>query len=342
MAKLNIDFVLLDESVVMNGFRCKMSGARLEEFKRNPVMLVQHNRPKEYSGREDLMLPIGKWYDIRVEGVRLLAKPDFDDNDELAVKVQKKVEGGYMNAASIWVVPIKCSDDDADMLPGQHLPTFTEWSINEASIVDIPNCKNALAIRNEAGEPVRITLDATSENDTKLRDYLHTLIPQKNIPMLKAILAKLGLPENATEEQVTAKLAAVMTPANNALQTENESLKAQVIKLQGEINESKVTALLEEHKGKFPATEKENWQKLAAKDFDMAKQLLEGMKPTETMENKLSAQGSASSAELDTLIKLSGNELYMSGQLERLKSLSMEHFKLKYKEAFGCEYKGEK
>ena len=48
MGKLT--FVLHDESVNTYGFRMLTSGANLEEFKKNPVMLLNH---------DDYSLPIG-------------------------------------------------------------------------------------------------------------------------------------------------------------------------------------------------------------------------------------------------------------------------------------------
>lgn len=42
--------------------------------------------------------------------------------------------------------------------------------------------------------------------------------------------------------------------------------------------------------------------------------------------------------ELSDLIKLSGTDLYYKDKLERLKELSVPHFKIKYQEAFGLEY----
>ena len=61
MGKLT--FVLHDESVNTYGFRMLTSGANLEEFKKNPVMLLNH---------DDYSLPIGRWENIRVEGDLML------------------------------------------------------------------------------------------------------------------------------------------------------------------------------------------------------------------------------------------------------------------------------
>lgn len=336
MAKLDIDFTLLDDSVVRNGFRALMSGGDIEEFKKNPVMLLQHNRPKEYAGADDIMLPIGAWYDIRIDGNKLLAKPDFDDDDELAIKVQKKVEKKYLNAVSVWIDPFTVSDDPATMLPGQTLPTFTKWGILEASIVDIPNCKNALAIRNSAGN--RITLSGTLDKATA--EYLKTLTTQKTMDR-KLLCAKLGLDENATDAQISEKLVADKNAieASALLATENTNLKTEITRLKTEAETAKVEGLVDAAitASKLTATDREKYIKLAKADFDTTKEVIDGLKPYKSIESQLSA-GGENKAELDELVKLSGKELYVQGKLERLQALSPEQFKLKYKEAFGIEF----
>lgn len=350
MAKLNIDFVLLDESVVMYGFRALMTGAQLEAFQKNPVMLMMHARAEAGYAKpldQEAVLPIGKWYDIRVEGDKLLAKPEFDDDDEYALRIQKKVEKGYLNAASVWIDPIAATDEETLMLPGQVGPTITKWGLFEASIVDIPNCKNALAIRNSAGK--KVALNADAENGDVLT-YLTSLIPQSTNMDKKLMAVKLGLPETATDNEISTKLAAVM--AENAklpglneeitklkvnvtnLSTENEALKKEASEKKiGDLVDGAITAK------KLTAGEREKWLKLAAADFETTKELIESMKAFESVETRLAAGENGANPELAELLKLSGRELYMQGKFNKLKALSLEQFKLKYKEYFGTDYK---
>lgn len=340
MAKLNLDFTLIDESIVMYGFRALMSGAQIEDFKKNPVMLIQHNRPKDFAGKDDLMLPIGKWYDIRVEGNKLLAKPDFDDDDELAVKVQKKVEKGYLNGASIWIEPVGISEDKKDMLPGQSLPTLTKWGLLEASIVDIPNCRNSLAIRNSSGK--RIELNANTENE-EIKDYLKTILNNNKPTMDKKLLAvKLGLAEEATEQQISDKIGAILT-ANASVATltsENNNLKQEIVSLKTAADAARVDTLVDGavKEGKLTAEDAVTYKKLAVADFESTAALIAKMPGYESIAGKLGAGNDVDKAELDGLLKLSGIELYKNGSMERLQQISPAHFKLKYKEAFGVDY----
>ena len=94
MGKLT--FVLHDESVNTYGFRMLTSGANLEEFKKNPVMLLNH---------DDYSLPIGRWENIRVEGGKILADAVFDEGDARAAEVKRKVENDFIRMASIGAWP---------------------------------------------------------------------------------------------------------------------------------------------------------------------------------------------------------------------------------------------
>lgn len=346
MAKLDIDFVLIDESVVDYGFRALMSGAELDEFKANPVMLLLHLRGNEGYDRpkQDVMLPIGKWYDIRVEGSRLLAKPDFDDDDPLAKRVEAKVKKGYLNAASVWIDPITVSDDPDLMLPGQYGPSLSKWGVREGSIVDIPNCRGSLAIRNGAGTVLTLSSKDTTDKG-KVLEYLNSLLPAKNNNEMdnKKLAAALGLPETATEEQIFAKLSATNSAPNTQLAAENADLKKKLEDMEKTATETKVNALVDGaiKDLKLAAGDKDAYVKLATADYETTKALIEKMKPYESVANKLAGDATnvAHKAELEGLLKLSGKELWQSGKLERLKDLDKDNFKHKYKEAFNVEYK---
>ena len=161
---------------------------------------------------------------------------------------------------------------------------------------------------------------------------------------------KLGLSETATDAEITAKLTAVMADSAklavldtevtklkgdvSTLTTENQTLKAAAA-------EKQVTDLVDGaiNGKKLAAGDRENYIKLAKADYETTKALIDGMKAYESVENRLSGGGDSASAELQELVKLSGRELYMQGKFEKLKALSAEQYKLKYKEYFGSEPK---
>lgn len=185
-------FLLADEEVNGYGFRLLMSGVRLDRFASNPVMFFNHNRDE---------LPIGKWNSIQVENGELIAEPVFDAQDEEAVKVQGKVERGFLNGASVSISPLKVSDDPTLILPGQSLPTITEWEVEEASIVGVPGSKKALKL-NINGE----VIDLNGDSGEKVRTAFTQLLNSSNKSM-KRVLLKLSLSDSATEEQAVQSIA---------------------------------------------------------------------------------------------------------------------------------------
>lgn len=332
MAKLNIDFVLMDESVVMNGFRCLLSGYQSSGFDNNPVMHCQHVRPDD-ENKTSIVLPIGKWYDIRVEDNKLKAKPDFDDADPFAMDVQGKVERGYMNGASIWLDPMEVSGDSSLKLAGQKLPTITKWGILEASIVDIPNCRNALAVRGKDGDVTKLSAIA----DKEVKSYLDTLIIKKdnNMSLLKLAAQKLSLPDTSTEDEVMVKLEALITENKNVtkLKADKESAEAKIKTLEDAAVEAKITSLVQGaiDANKLAAGDKDKYIKLAKADFDTTKEILEGMKPYQTVERRMQSTGLSDEKQsrLGELMKLSYDKLLETDQLEELKAIDEASFKLK-------------
>ncbi len=139
-------FVLHDESVNTYGFRMLTSGVNLDEFRKNPVMLLNHN---------DYSLPIGRWENIRIDGGKILADAVFDEKDERAAEVMRKVDNDFIRMASIgaWP-PEEKSDAYSLMLPGQRYPTVTKWTVREASIVTIGANHNALAFYDKNTQEV--------------------------------------------------------------------------------------------------------------------------------------------------------------------------------------------
>ena len=354
MAKQSIPFTFIDESVVQYGFRVLMSGYQPGLFESNPVMLLMHNRAMGgFLGgavTNDVLLPVGKWDDVKVDGKKLVGYPDFDDDDPMAVKVEGKVVKGYLNGCSVALVPLAVSDEPELKLPGQTGPTVTKWEIQECSIVDIPNCRNSLAIRNASGK--QIHLSANNNNTGEVIELLNSLLPNKNKIMDKKILcAQLGLPETASDAEVTAKLAALndsaskvatLTAEKEQLLTAKTNAENEVIQLKAVQETAKLEKLVDDAIAvkKLAAGDRDKYLKLAKADYATTKELIDSIQPYESISQGLSAETNANATELQELLKLSGRDLYMEGKFGALKKLSMPHFKIKYKEYYGQEYAG--
>lgn len=259
-------FILSDESINSYGCRVLTSGIMLDDFRKNPVMFYNHNR---------MNLPIGKWKNIAVENGKLVAEPDFDPNDELALQVADKVSQGILNACSIGIDAITMSDDPKDLEKGQTRPTIIKSRIFEASIVDIPSNANALKLCFESDKGIVLSGAIPQE-------LLNRQLPILKSTSMKEIALSLGLPENATEQEILAKI---------------NSNKALALSKEGN-TEAGIKALLAlaEPKG----LKKETVEKLAKADFDATVEMVLSFQAPETTARD--AEGKTSEERLSHLL----------------------------------------
>ncbi len=273
-------FVLHDETVNTYGFRMLTSGADLTEFKKNPVMLLNHN---------DWDLPIGKWVNIRVEDGKILADADFDLNDEKAQKIADKVDNDFIKAASIgaWP-PLEVSDNDELKLPGQTGVTVTKWVAREASIVPIGANHNALALYDDKGEKVNLqdkdALLKLMDISTKPKQDMD----KKDVVMLAAIV---GLKDDATADAIRGKMQDIIE-LNDTLKQENKALQDKVDTFETEKKNklkaeavSLVDAAVKD--GRLNAKGKDAMLKLFDNDFEAGKQALEAMATPESITKRI-------------------------------------------------------
>lgn len=146
-----IRFVAATEGVKRDGVDLRMQGAELERFRANPVILFGHNA----WGRQNL--PIGRADNVGVEGNALKMDIEFDQEDEFARTVERKIRAGFLNAVSIGF------DVRGWEKPGQNLwngGVATKWELFETSVVPVPMDEKATV---EAGR---------SLHDENIRQYI--------------------------------------------------------------------------------------------------------------------------------------------------------------------------
>lgn len=290
-------FVLSTEEINRYGFRVLTSGIDFSDFAKNPIMLYNHQRSMGYD--TERLLPIGKWDNIRIEGGNLVADAVFDDNDEFAVSVKDKVEQGMLNAASISFDVRAISEEPVNMLPGQTRPTVTKCAILEASVTDLPGNAGCLKM-NFPKEGISLSGDVKPE-------FLNGVLPLVKLSLnenrnMKKIALKLGLNEDATEEQVLAAIEQKLSVATSANDAAREKM---------------TTSLLAFGKAKGVITDKNEgaYKTLAVADFNSTLALINDEKapaaetaPVETKEavkhesiadaiRTLSAEGTATGAD---------------------------------------------
>jgi hypothetical protein len=148
-------FVISEESINSYGFRVKTDGIDLSEFEKNPIMLWSHTR--SWSDKTDAILPIGYWKNVRKEDGKLFGEPVFDETDDFAQKIAKKVENGTLRTCSIGIRAVETSNDEKDLVLGQTNATVTKCMLREVSITDIPSNKNSIALYDDNGEMIELS-----------------------------------------------------------------------------------------------------------------------------------------------------------------------------------------
>ncbi len=140
--------VMATEGRKADGVDLRMSGARLERFRSNPVLGYGHS----YWGRENL--PIGRVEPdtIEVVGTTMAGELGFDPEDDFAVKIERKMRGGYVNAVSVGFQVLEWEGGKGDAWRGG---VATSWELTELSVVPIGMDDKALvtAGRSLLGNP---------------------------------------------------------------------------------------------------------------------------------------------------------------------------------------------
>lgn len=319
-------FVLHDESVNTYGFRMLTSGANLEEFRKNPVMLLNH---------DDYSLPIGRWENIRVEGGKILADAVFDEGDPRAAEVKRKVENDFIRMASIGAWPPEEKSDAYDlMLPGQILPTVTRWTVREGSVVTIGANHNALVFYDRESKQI-IDLNDKS-NLIRLIDSNN---PKKTIKM-SVLTGVLNLQDSANESEIVTAVQAIIKN-HDRLKNENETLTAAIDKMNKEKKESQkqeavslTDAAIKD--GRYDAKGRENLLSLFDKDFEGTKSMLAAIPPRASVTGQINS-GKSSGVTLGNWKDKSWDELDKAGKLVELKDTAPDVYKTKFKERFGIE-----
>lgn len=258
-------FIVSTEGINDYGFRVLNSALiNVKEFlKNNPVMLFNHQRRGDsYKG------PIGLWEDLELINDEWIGLPKYDSNDDFAVGIKSKVDGGFLRGASIGIEIIETTTDPKYMLAGQMMPTVTKAKLIEISICDLPSNECALALYNSKGEAIELTKDSVLKYLSI--SNIHKPNPPKMELKLKAkTIQTLSLGDAPTVEQI-----------DDAVESLNKAKLAAEKKYADLVAEQKVIADKRKKKlldtalaaGKFKADERPTFETL---DYDVLKLTLE-------------------------------------------------------------------
>jgi hypothetical protein len=332
MPKSSKTFILSTSQLNSHGFRTLTSGVKLDEFRANPIMTWMHMEPEGKS--IDDPLPIGFWEDIKVDGDEITAVPNFDDNDPFAMKIYNKVEHGSLRAASIEVNPIKLDADKKNWVSGQKLPTVTEWTTGEAGIVDRGSNKGAVVKLKHDGKS--ITLSDQGSADEFFQSLQEKPIMKIKLNQKAAKALKLSADAEMDATDVVDKLVEVIDEQSASLKLKEDKIS--------EMEKAEVTGRVKlmlnkaKDEGKIVAGAIPNLEKLALADEESVKAYLTSLPATQKLREQIDSDGDGSATgEVAELMKLSFDELHQGPGLAKLKALSPDSYKLKFKSKFGTE-----
>jgi len=234
-------FVIIDESLMPDGFWVKVDGIDLSQFEKNPIMYFMHMRPGDYGNTgKDMVHAIGTWTGWKVETVgdfkALTAEAVFDEGDDFAQKIAKKVEAGIYKMASAGLRTKAWSADEKDLRPNQSMPTLVNSMLMEASIVDRGRNLNAVKLYDDNNEDLKLS-------DVKTALNVNTI--QKPMKDLERLAEELGC--NPQMEEVL-KSVRELRQSEADMQTELEQVKTARAKEKAQALESAVLELSEKDK----------------------------------------------------------------------------------------------
>jgi len=250
---------LSDESINGNGFWVKTEGIDISLFTQNPIMLYNHVR------WDDKQLPPGKWIDIKVENGELTAEPYFDEKDPFAVSLKEKFEQGIINMVSIGGEIVETSEDPAQLKPGQRYGTITKMLLKEVSFVDVGSNRNCVRLYDKMGTVINL-------EDGKEHAQLRLIEPKEpetkiETVNMKQIALKLGLVESASEQEILDKIGSVLGENKTLKDTQESTLALRATELVEKAIADK----------KILGGQKDSMIKLALKDYDSVKLMLDGI-----------------------------------------------------------------
>ncbi len=296
--------IVLCDSTSINsyGFRTDVSGINLERFKKNPVMLYNHDPEKV----------IGKWKNITVTENRLTAEPVFDASDPFAAEIERKVNDGFIKGCSMGLMITQITKTKG-------VDVATESLLLEASIVSIPSDENALVVYADEKQEKKLSINEFNklfynmetkeiDNSQLTVDNLQSQLKEKDsqIAELSAKIAEYE--KNEAERQFH--------------EAEDFSSKA--------VSDGKVPAELKADVTAMYLENKERTVRL----FAALKETKADEKPA--LQTTLSAMVKNGAEAVNTL---TWDDLDRKpGALKKLKDENIEEFKRLYREKFHCEW----
>lgn len=302
-----------NDSLNSYGFRVLTSGLDVAQYNRNPVLLYMHERGNV----------VGYVKDLKVENNEVTGELMFDCASELSQRCKKQFEFGSLRMVSAGLEILETSEDKDLLVAGQTRPTITKSKLFEVSIADVGANDDALVLQRNGK---MITLGRDGDCDLPL---LNNNNKQKKTEEMenKTIALQLGLPETATDAEISAKLTEL-----NQLKEQNVSL----LKEKESLTLTNITSLVTQAITEKRLEEKDKDQfvelgkKIGAEELEKT---LKAMHPAVKLSSVLGHQGGAPAGE-QKFTKLSE---VPADQIAVLRSENPEEYKRLYKAEYGID-----
>lgn len=302
-----------NDSLNSYGFRVLTSGMDVSQYNRNPVLLYMHERGNV----------VGYVKDLKVENNEVTGELMFDCASELSQRCKKQFEFGSLRMVSAGLEILEMSEDKDLLVVGQTRPTITKSKLFEVSVADVGANDDALVLHKDGK---RITLGRDGDCPLPL---LNNNNKQKKTEEMenKTIALNLGLPETATEAEISAKIAEL-----NAVKEQNASLLQEKEKLTlARINNLVEQAIADK---RIELNNKDQFVELGKKiGAEELEKTLKAMHSAVKLSSVLGHQGGAAAGE-QKFTKLSE---VPRDQIETLRSENPEEYKRLYKAEYGIE-----
>ena len=301
-----------NDSLNSYGFRVLTHGMDVAQYNRNPVLLYMHERGNV----------VGYVKDLKVENNEVTGELMFDCASELSQRCKKQFEFGSLRMVSAGLDILETSEDASMLVQGQTRPTITKSKLFEVSVADVGANDDALVLHKDGK---RITLGRDGDCPLPL---LNNINKQKTEEMEnKTIALKLGLPETATEVEISAKIAEL-----NAVKEKNASLMQEKEKLTlTSITNLVVQAIAEK---RLEEKDKDQFVELGKKiGVEELEKTLKAMHPAVKLSSVLGHQGGASAGD-QNFTKLSE---VPADRIAALRSENPKEYKRLYKAEYGID-----
>ena len=303
-----------NESLNSYGTRVLTAGMNVEQYNRNPVLLYMHERGQV----------IGYVKDLKVEGDEVTGELMFDEATELSQRCKKQWEFGSLKMVSAGIDILELSEDPKHLVEGQTSPTISKSKLFEVSLVDIGANDDAIVLQKD-GKRIELGKDAAKE-----LPLLHSNNNKNQKPKQmdqEKLALQLGLPKDADEATINAKLAKLQADGAEAetLRQERDTLRAARI-------ETLVNAAIAEKK--IGEDKKQQFLDLGKKiGADELKQTFDAMSPQVKLSNIVNGGGAPAGGHAEYK-KLSD---VPSDELSKIREQNPAQYKKLYKAEYGIE-----